>query len=70
MSHNVGKILGFRVNNQERMLETSLVQKGSFIKAWGQDPWAERAAVGSEELCIIYFQVGRGLGIAYASKVF
>ena len=28
------------------VFETSLVQKGDFIKAWGQDPWAERAVVG------------------------
>ena len=26
-----------------RILEMSLVQKGDFIKAWGQDPGAERA---------------------------
>ena len=31
-------------NNQERILEMSLVQKGGFIKAWGQGQWAERAA--------------------------
>ena len=34
-------------NSQERILETSLVQKGGFIKALGQDPWTERAAQGS-----------------------
>jgi len=34
-------------DGQERILETSLVQKGGFIKAWGQDLWAERAAMGS-----------------------
>ena len=39
-------MLEFGGNNQERILETSLVQKGSFIKAWGQDPWAERGALG------------------------
>ena len=35
------EVLGFRANSQERMLQTSLVQKGGFIKAQGQDPWAE-----------------------------
>ena len=34
-------------NGQERILEMSLVQKGDFIKARGQDPWTERAAMGS-----------------------
>ena len=34
------KMLGFR-NDQERIPETSWVQKGGFIKARGQDPWAE-----------------------------
>jgi len=32
---------------QERILEMSLVQKGGFIKARGQDLWAERAVLGS-----------------------
>ena len=31
---------------KERILEMSLVQKGDFIKARGQDPWAERVALG------------------------
>ena len=43
---DVGKTLGFKVYGQERILEMSLVQKG-FIKAPGQDLWAERAALGS-----------------------
>ena len=30
-----------RADDQERILETSVVQKVGFIKAWGQDPWAE-----------------------------
>ena len=34
-------------DDKEGILETSLVQKGGFIKARGQDPWAERAALGS-----------------------
>ena len=43
---DVGKTLGFEDDGQERILETSLMQKGDFIKAQGQDPWAERAALG------------------------
>ena len=31
-------------DDQERVLEMSLVQNGGSMKAWGQDPWAERAA--------------------------
>ena len=30
--------------DQERILETSLVQNDGFIKAQGWDPWAGRAA--------------------------
>jgi len=37
-------LVGSRANGQERILETSLVQNGGFIKARGQDPWAEGAA--------------------------
>ena len=44
---DVGKTLGFDADGQEGILETSLVQKGGFIKAQGQDPWAERVALGS-----------------------
>ena len=40
-------MLGSQADGQERILGTSLVQKGGFIKAQGQDPWAERAALGS-----------------------
>lgn len=29
-----GKTLGFRADGQEKRLETALVQKGSYIKAW------------------------------------
>lgn len=32
------KMLGFKANGQERILETSLVQKLGFMKARGQDP--------------------------------
>ena len=31
---------------KKEFLKMSLVQKGNFIKAWGQDLWAERAALG------------------------
>ena len=37
-------VVGYRVHSQERILQTSLMQKGGFIKAWEQDLWAERAA--------------------------
>ena len=30
-------MLGFKANGQERILETSLVQKGDFIEAQGQN---------------------------------
>ena len=43
--NEVGNV-GVRGDGQERILETSSVQKGSFIKAQGQDLWAERAALG------------------------
>ena len=36
--------MGSGANGQERIIET--VQKGSFIKAQRQDPWAGRAALG------------------------
>ena len=38
--------VGFRANDQERILETFLMQKWCFIMAQGQDPWVERAALG------------------------
>ena len=31
---------------KKEFLKTSLVQKGDFIKAWGQDQWAERTVLG------------------------
>ena len=52
-------------DDQERILEVSLVQKWWFIKAQGQDPWAEIAAApGFEGWLTIYPQVGRGSGRA------
>ena len=49
VTYDVGRTLGFKVkaNSRERILETTLVHKGGFIKAWGQDPLAERAVLGS-----------------------
>lgn len=44
---DVGKTLGFRAYCQERILEIYLVQKSGFIKALGQDLWAEGGAPGS-----------------------
>ena len=38
---DIEKILGFGANGQERIPETFLVQEGGFIKAQGQDQWAE-----------------------------
>ena len=40
------RVLGFGAHGRARILERSLVQKGGFIKAWGQDLWAGRAALG------------------------
>ena len=40
------EMLGFGVKSQEIILEMSSVQKGGFMKTRGQDPWAERAALG------------------------
>ena len=31
-------------SDQEEILETSLVQNDGFIKPWGHEPWAGRAA--------------------------
>lgn len=50
-----------RANARERILETSLGQNAGFLKALGQDPWAERAAVmGLWGQLITYLGVGRG----------
>ena len=40
------RMLGFGADGQERIVEMSLVQKGDFMKARGQDLWVERAALG------------------------
>lgn len=38
VTDDIGKMLGFEANGQERILETSLVQIADIIKAQGQDP--------------------------------
>ena len=60
---DTGKTLEFEANRQERILEMSLVQKGSFIKAQGQDHEQKELHWGHEEWPLICFQVGRELGI-------
>ena len=40
-------MLELEADSQERVPEMSSVQKGGFIKAWGQNPWTEKAALGS-----------------------
>lgn len=59
----VGRTLGFEAYGQERILEGSLVQKCDFIKAWDRTPGQKELPWGHEEWRILYFQVGRGLGI-------
>jgi len=56
------EILGLRADGQERILKTFLVQKGVFIIARGQDPWAEELRWGCEEPLVIHFGVGGGRG--------
>ena len=63
-------MLGFRADSQERIHEKRWVQKGSSIKARGQDSWAESAAVASCGMADYIFSSWEGLGTAQASKVF
>ena len=44
---DIEKNVGFEANGQERILEMPLMQRSGFIKAWGQDLWAERGVLGS-----------------------
>ena len=56
-------MLGFEAKGQESILESSLVQKGGFIKAQGQDLQAERAALGSQGVAhSILFKLREGWG--------
>ena len=51
----------FGAHDQGRILEMSLVHNGGFMKAWGQAPWAGRAAaLGCEGRLIIYGGAGEG----------
>ena len=60
------KTLGFRACGRERILGTSSVRKGGFIKH------ADRSVgrKSCEKRLLTHRQVGRGLGTAQASKVF
>lgn len=69
MQSDVGKMLGFEDNGQEKIIETSSMQKGSFIKTQGQGPWVERAAVGWWEVAFCILSGWEGVGIAQASNV-
>lgn len=60
-----------RAYNQERILETSSMQNGGFIKAQGQDPRAERAAAWAcEGWLIVYLEVWEGKGKERFQKAF
>ena len=41
-----GAMVGFGDDGQERILEDVFGAKSDINKAWEQDPWAERAALG------------------------
>ena len=66
---DVGKT-GSEADGQERILETSLMQRGDFIKARGPDRGQEELHWGGEEWPFLWFQVRRGLGLAQVSKGF
>ena len=57
------KCWGLGANGQEIIPETFLVQKGWFYESTGTGPVGRELHWGCEELLIIYFHVGRGLGI-------
>lgn len=63
-------MLGFKADGQERILETSSLQKGGFMKAQGQGPWQKELQWAHDEWLLLYFEAGRGLGTAQASPVF
>ena len=54
------------------ILEMSLMQNGGFIKAWGQDPGAERAAAAwdYEEKLTIYFELGESKDQGSSKRIF
>ena len=55
-----GKMLGFKADGQERILETSLVQKVVLFKYRDRTFGQKGLHWGHEEWSIIYFQAGRG----------
>jgi len=57
-------MLGFEAFGQERILEMSLVQKVVLLKPGDRTRGQKELYWGPEEWPIIYFQGGRGLGIA------
>ena len=58
------EMVGFGANSQEKIFEMSLVQKGGFIKARGQTFAQKELHWRGDRWLIIYFHVGRVLGIA------
>ena len=60
----------YRANDQERILETFLVQSGGFINAWRQDPWLGRAAWESREVAHHLFSSWERFGNSVLSKEF
>ena len=59
---NIGEVQwgGVQSTHQERILDMSLVQNWRFIKAQGQDPWAERSAAPCCERWLIIYRGVRG----------
>lgn len=56
-------MLGSEANGQERILETSMMQKGGFIKAQGDQTCGQEGLHwGHEEQLTPHFDVGRGSG--------
>lgn len=56
-------VVGVRSNGQERITETSLVQKSGFMKTWGQDyGQKELPSQDCEEHMLIYFRVRKSKG--------
>ena len=51
---------GSELTAKKEFLKTSLVQKGDFIRARGQDLWAGRATLGLWRVTLVYYGVGGG----------
>ena len=58
---DVGKMLGFQADSQERILEMSLVQRDVLLTHRDRIQGQKELPWGHEEWPIIYFQVGKGL---------